>query len=119
MKKRLLVLLFFIATNVAIGQTDSISMHYRSLSIMQPALLQSLNFQNKNNYNKELFSKSAFEESLPKQKTTAIFCVIENQILGTSKIPIRMRLGSLDYTNSLEGKNPFDLELNNTLTIPK
>ena len=112
-------LIFFLIFQISGAQSDTLAAHFRSLSIMQPSILQALNL-NKNHDTKSLiFSKSDFDESLPKHKTTAFFCVLENQILSTSKIPIRMRLGSLDYTNSMEGKNPFDIEQSNLLHAPQ
>ena len=40
---------------------------------------------------------------------TAFFCKIEDKIEHRSKLPIRMRLGDLNYTNTIEGKNVHDL----------
>ena len=33
------------------------------------------------------------------------FCMMEEKMFKTSKLPVRIRLGSLDYVNKLEGKN--------------
>jgi len=41
-------------------------------------------------------------------KTTAFFCVIEEKI-EKRIIPLRMRLGTLDYVNKLENKDNTDM----------
>ena len=35
----------------------------------------------------------------------AFFCALERRIEGKSQLPLRMRLGHLDYVNTLERKN--------------
>ncbi|MFT4566806.1 MAG: hypothetical protein ACI9FN_001767 [Saprospiraceae bacterium] len=116
---RIIFILWVISLGVqhSKAQSDSLSIHLRSVSLVQANLIEALNL-NKEHNSTFSFSKSAFRKNLPKYKTTAFFCVLEDKILNTSNVPIRMRLGSLDYTNSMEGKNPFDIELSNALTIP-
>ena len=59
-------------------------------------------------------SKTAYNPGktlrLPIKKNIAIekmplFCKLEELLLATSQIPVRFRLGSLDYVDQLEGKN--------------
>jgi len=37
-------------------------------------------------------------------KSLGIFCKAENKILGSSNIPVKMRLGTVQYVDKLEGK---------------
>lgn len=113
------ILVFVLAAQMSKAQTDSLAMHFRSMNLLQPSLLSSFDFDNGSSSKNSFLSNSNLVSTLPKHKTTAFFCVLENHIQSTSKIPIRMRLGSLDYTNSMEGKNPFDIELSRAVDPPK
>ena len=44
-------------------------------------------------------------QSIFDAKKLPLFCKIEHKLSKSSKINLRMRLGSLDYVNKLEGKN--------------
>ncbi|RMF22786.1 MAG: hypothetical protein D6765_13905, partial [Bacteroidetes bacterium] len=44
---------------------------------------------------------------LPHCRADAFFCRIEARIEKKARMPLRFRLGSLDYVNQLEGKDPF------------
>jgi hypothetical protein len=46
------------------------------------------------------------QRSIFDAKKLPIFCKIEHKLAKSSKINVMMRLGSLDYVNKLEGKNP-------------
>ncbi|MFT6334853.1 MAG: hypothetical protein ACJATI_001599 [Halioglobus sp.] len=46
------------------------------------------------------------QRSIFDTKKLPIFCKIEHKLAKSSKINVMMRLGSLDYVNKLEGKNP-------------
>jgi hypothetical protein len=50
--------------------------------------------------------KPAHGPSYRSPKTTAFFCRIETKCDKSSKLPLRMRLGTLDYVNTIEGKGP-------------
>ena len=38
----------------------------------------------------------------------AIFCRMEDQLLKSSKLPLKLRLGDVQYTDRMEGKNVHD-----------
>ncbi len=70
------------------------------LAFTRDIIIDSKNVNPKStNLKHDILSEHAFRpEDLP------IFCKIEYNISRTSKVNIRMRLGSLDYVNYLEGK---------------
>jgi len=45
------------------------------------------------------YQQKAYVEKLP------LFCKLEYKLEEKYKVPVRFRLGSLDYVNKLEGKN--------------
>lgn len=45
------------------------------------------------------------QRSIFDANTLPLFCKIEHKLAKSSKVNLRMRLGSLDYVNKLEGKN--------------
>lgn len=115
----LFILVVMISGSLTVtAQTDSLSVQLRSISLTNSSIISTLNL-NKHNKTALPFSPLGFQQNIPQYKTTAFFCLLEDKILRTSKVPIRMRLGSLDYTNSMEGKNPFDIELSNSLATPQ
>lgn len=63
-------------------------------------------FQLKNNAQTDaIFASSpSFISNENYYKKLALFCKLEYKIEKSSKIPLRMRLGNLDYVNKLEGK---------------
>lgn len=53
--------------------------------------------------------KGLFQKSLPNfNNRLPFFCNIEHEVEKSSKVPLRIRLGSLDYVDILESKNHFD-----------
>lgn len=43
------------------------------------------------------------------KRPVAFFCKIEDRMERTGKLPLRIRLGDLRYTNWMEGKNVYDI----------
>ncbi len=64
-------------------------------------------FQFKSFFLPPLPAASVNERSLflPDPSPTAFFCRMELKLEDHTKVPIRFRLGSLEYTNRLEGKD--------------
>ena len=44
----------------------------------------------------------------PKITHRAIFCRMEDKMVKSAKLPVKIRLGDVQYTDKLEGKNAFD-----------
>lgn len=111
---------FFLAISTVHGQTksDSLAPYYRSMAFTHQSLLENLSLSESIPQALSFsFKKGLSQSCLPSLAPTAIFCVLESHLESSSKIPIRMRLGSLDFTNSVEGKNPFNVQQVNTSLI--
>lgn len=93
---------------VSIGDTLPIAL--RTLNLTHALIIKNLEL-NPFADRHVLSPAMTYQNGFTSTPTTAFFCVMENKLEKTSKIPLRMRLGSLYYANSLEGKNPFDIHL--------
>jgi len=45
----------------------------------------------------------------PSLLPTAFFCKLEHKFDKNSKVPMKFRLGDIDYTDAIEGKNRYDV----------
>lgn len=95
---------FCVLSSVSIAQ---VTFDYKS--ILKPTLLS--NFDSKtDSLSQFTFSKPT---ELSKQNYShfyqahlGAFCKLENDVLKSSNIPVRMRLGSTEYVDELEQKTP-------------
>ncbi len=72
------------------------TMEYNSWAIMSnPTIAKSLFHQKDSKF---------IGEHIVRNRDKALFCELENQIQKISKVPLRVRLGNLDYVNKIEGK---------------
>lgn len=65
--------------------------------------------------NPSLSFRNDFQSNIPMVysfENLALFCKIEEKVSQKSNLAMRMRLGSLDYVNALEGKH-HNIKLNN------
>lgn len=53
------------------------------------------------------FTKGRIAKDYYRPKVTAFFCVLEEDLNKSSRIPLKIRLGNLDYVNFLENKNNY------------
>ena len=53
----------------------------------------------------------------PSLAHTAFFCKIEDKLERSAKIPVKMRIGDINYTNMMEGKNVHDPLSSRTLQL--
>ena len=64
-------------------------------------------------YGRSFLQKSSqVEESIMRvtkkySEDLGIFCKLDNQFDNKMRMPLRFRLGTLDYVNKYEGKNPY------------
>ncbi len=73
------------------------------LELTQEKIINNLKLKNSvsgSNYNVKVKS--------PSMAHTAFFCKLEDRLGKSSKFPVKMRLGDINYTNTLEGKNMYD-----------
>lgn len=73
------------------------------LELTKPKLLTDLKLKKAN------LGSSGLNIYSPSLKHTAFFCKLEDRLGKQSKFPLKMRLGGIDYVNTLEGKNNFAL----------
>ena len=60
------------------------------------------------NLNGDEIKLTAIERFGSKVKHTAFFCRMEDQMSKSARLPVKIRLGEVNYTEKLEGKNVFD-----------
>lgn len=109
MKKcHLLIILFlFVGTIMGFSQiADTIPPQrhqYTSiLSLTKSNIINNLSIKNK----EEALYNTSIKLKSPSMAHTAFFCKIEDKIGKSSNLPLKMRLGDVDYVDAIEGKRP-------------
>ncbi len=99
-KMLILTTVFIMMVTIGFGQISTLKFKAKTTKIELVSPLD-LNFKIDNPETTHIMKQpSIFDaEKLP------IFCKIEHKLSKNSNVNLRMRLGSLDYVNKLEGKN--------------
>lgn len=104
------ILCILIATAAA-GQVDSMGVGEKNISLFPNELIQKPLFavtaldtvSSMANNTSLMFSQQTKAIPLVEYNTT-IFCKFEHQLMMSSKLPLKMRLGDVQYVDRLEGK---------------
>ena len=97
--KNSLVILFLMCSTMTVGQM--INTQTFDTTTIKPRLKLNLKKDLNRTYSFDFTTRNnqkSYSEQLP------FFCKMEHKLSLNSKIPVRIRLGSLDYVNKLEGK---------------
>ncbi len=108
---------FLLSLNIGLmAQTFSLQMDKDTSDLASPNLSFYI-FSNTdvlNNLNipipkQNLENKRSLMVLQPSLLSTAFFCKFEHKLDRSSNFPMKFRLGDIDYTNAIEGKNRFDV----------
>lgn len=107
MKRCCLILLcsFGLSPIVSFGQvSDTVTVKKQPftsiLSLTRSNIINKLSIENKS---ADLYDRTVSVKS-PSLAHTAFFCKIEDKIGKSASLPLKMRLGDIDYVDAIEGK---------------